>query len=178
MAFTPRTWVVGETVTAAQLNAEIRDQFNSRFLHARKTGDTGRTNATLADDPHLTVNIEANATYDLECFLIYRGASTGDFGAAFTVPAGTAGDWSLFGPDTALAASAVTGSVRYNSGILTGTRIAGASDSTTPVAAQGIGYVVAGSTAGPFTLKWAQVTTDATATTLLTNSWMRLIRTS
>lgn len=31
MTFSPRTWVVGETVTAAMLNAEIRDQLNSMF---------------------------------------------------------------------------------------------------------------------------------------------------
>ena len=29
MTTTPRTWVVGETVTAALMNQEIRDQFNS-----------------------------------------------------------------------------------------------------------------------------------------------------
>lgn len=31
MTFSPRTWVVGETVTAAMMNSEIRDQFNSMF---------------------------------------------------------------------------------------------------------------------------------------------------
>ncbi|MCX5201038.1 hypothetical protein OG897_06125 [Streptomyces sp. NBC_00237] len=31
MTFTPRTWAVGETVTASMLNTEIRDQFNSMF---------------------------------------------------------------------------------------------------------------------------------------------------
>ncbi|WP_455360028.1 hypothetical protein [Streptomyces sp. SYSU K21746] len=31
MTFTPRTWVVGETVTAALMNQEVRDQFNSMF---------------------------------------------------------------------------------------------------------------------------------------------------
>lgn len=31
MTFTPRTWVVGEVVTAALMNQEIRDQFNSMF---------------------------------------------------------------------------------------------------------------------------------------------------
>ncbi|WP_371528369.1 hypothetical protein OG302_22265 [Streptomyces sp. NBC_01283] len=31
MTTTPRTWVVGEVVSAALLNAEIRDQFNSFF---------------------------------------------------------------------------------------------------------------------------------------------------
>ncbi|MDX3585959.1 hypothetical protein [Streptomyces europaeiscabiei] len=31
MTFAPRTWVVGEVVTAALLNQEIRDQFNSFF---------------------------------------------------------------------------------------------------------------------------------------------------
>ncbi|MFJ6348674.1 hypothetical protein ACIQKB_04255 [Streptomyces sp. NPDC092046] len=29
MTFAPRTWVVGEVVTAAYLNQEVRDQFNS-----------------------------------------------------------------------------------------------------------------------------------------------------
>ena len=31
MTFAPRTWVVGEVVTAAHMNTEIRDQFNSMF---------------------------------------------------------------------------------------------------------------------------------------------------
>lgn len=31
MTFSPRTWVVGETVTAALMNQEIRDQFSSIF---------------------------------------------------------------------------------------------------------------------------------------------------
>ncbi|MET7779559.1 hypothetical protein ABZU94_29685 [Streptomyces mirabilis] len=31
MTFTPRTWVVGEVVSAAIMNQEIRDQFNSMF---------------------------------------------------------------------------------------------------------------------------------------------------
>lgn len=31
MTFAPRTWVVGEVVSAALLNQEIRDQFNSIF---------------------------------------------------------------------------------------------------------------------------------------------------
>ncbi|MFD5975573.1 hypothetical protein [Streptomyces bacillaris] len=31
MTFTPRTWTVGEVVSATMLNTEIRDQFNSMF---------------------------------------------------------------------------------------------------------------------------------------------------
>ncbi|MEV0183803.1 hypothetical protein AB0I54_31645 [Streptomyces sp. NPDC050625] len=31
MTFAPRTWVVGEVVSAALMNQEIRDQFNSMF---------------------------------------------------------------------------------------------------------------------------------------------------
>lgn len=31
MTFAPKTWIVGETVSAALLNQEIRDQFNSFF---------------------------------------------------------------------------------------------------------------------------------------------------
>ncbi|WP_406000681.1 hypothetical protein [Streptomyces sp. NBC_00829] len=35
---TPRTWVVGETVSATMLNAEIRDQFNILIGRELKTG--------------------------------------------------------------------------------------------------------------------------------------------
>src|SRR5690606_3571292 len=31
VTFTPRTWIVGEVVSAATMNQEIRDQFNSMF---------------------------------------------------------------------------------------------------------------------------------------------------
>lgn len=31
MTFAPRTWIVGEVVSAATMNQEIRDQFNSMF---------------------------------------------------------------------------------------------------------------------------------------------------
>ncbi|MEU1302782.1 hypothetical protein [Streptomyces shenzhenensis] len=31
MTFTPRTWIVGEVVSAATMNQEIRDQFDSMF---------------------------------------------------------------------------------------------------------------------------------------------------
>jgi hypothetical protein len=44
---TPRTWVVGEVVTAAQLNAEIRDQFN--FLLAAWTSYTPSWGAATTD---------------------------------------------------------------------------------------------------------------------------------
>ncbi|KUH38378.1 MULTISPECIES: hypothetical protein [Streptomyces] len=35
---TPRTWVVGETVSAAMMNAEIRDQMNVLIGRETKTG--------------------------------------------------------------------------------------------------------------------------------------------
>jgi hypothetical protein len=43
---TPRTWVVGETVTAAIMNAEIRDQFNALVA----TTATGSSVVTIDPD--------------------------------------------------------------------------------------------------------------------------------
>jgi hypothetical protein len=52
MTFAPRTWVVGETVTAALMNQEIRDQLNSFFgawTSYTPTWTASTTNPTLGN---------------------------------------------------------------------------------------------------------------------------------
>src|SRR5687767_4801287 len=102
MLATPRTWVVGEVVTAALMNAEIRDQFNALIAAQPdivKSGDTSRASTTtLAADPHLTVNVVASATYTLDGFIDYDGAfGAGGLKVDFTLPAGATLRWGLLG---------------------------------------------------------------------------------
>lgn len=146
-------------------------------LFAYKTADTARISSfLLADDPHLTVSVAANAVYKIEGCLFATGVTTGDFQAAWSGPAGFDGTWSLYGPSLSLAASATTGEVRYNAGALSGARVAGMSDASTPVTMFPTGLLRTAGTAGTFVLQWAQNTSDGTATTLKMDSWIELVR--
>ncbi|MCD9196083.1 hypothetical protein [Streptomyces albireticuli] len=147
-------------------------------LFARKTANTARnTTTTLADDPHLTVTVTANAVYELALTLFWTGPNAGGIKGAFAVPSGTAGRWSLYGPDVSMTAGGNTAQVRADSvGSLTTALPAGSSDTSHAMTAQPTGLVVVGGTGGSFTFQWAQNTSNASDTTLFTHSWMSLIR--
>lgn len=170
MAWTnPKTWSVGETLTAANFNTHIRDNELALGPHliVRKTADESVTSSTTfqADDV-LLVNIPANEIWLLEWKLLIVAGTTGDFKAQWTFPA--SGEFS----------SSVVSNV---SGTITLTRLA---TSTSPAgqithegAAGSIGlmleipvlYKNAG-TGGNVALEWAQNNSDATATTVKANS--------
>src|SRR2546430_12653772 len=54
-----------------------------------KTGDTHRTNTTLADDPDLSIALEASSWYEIRLYLNYEGGPQGasDIKWTFSVPA-------------------------------------------------------------------------------------------
>src|SRR4029453_10393712 len=91
MAFTNyRTWSAGETLTAANFNAQIRDNGLTMPPHliARKTADQSVTSsATLVDATSMTLPVLANEVYQFEMDVIYSGGSTGDIKFGFTFPA-------------------------------------------------------------------------------------------
>jgi hypothetical protein len=177
---TPRTWVVGEVVTAALMNAEIRDQLNSLItvqpISAVKSADTGRTSTTtLASDPHIVLAVAANATYLLDGWFEYDGAfGAGDLKMDWSLPASAALRWAPFGNASGdTTQKHTTGSVE--AGVTTasvGTYGVGA----TRNAVAPRGYLTTGATAGNATLRWAQNASNATATTLRAGSWARLLR--
>lgn len=146
----------------------------------RKLTDTPRSStATPADDPHLWLPVTANAVYELEMVLFSTGGDTGDFAAQFSVPSGTTGRWTIFGPDLSMTASGTTAQIRLDSvAALTSKLIAGSSATNRAVAAKPTGTVVVGGTSGILTFQWSQNTSDATTTTLLANSRMKLTRMS
>ncbi|MDJ0461548.1 hypothetical protein [Streptomyces sp. H27-C3] len=95
MTFSPRTWVVGETVSAAIMNQEIRDQFNSMFdawtaytpVWSAVTTDPVLGNGTLAGrylkvgktcKVNLILTLGSTSTFgagDLRLSLPFTGAS-------------------------------------------------------------------------------------------------------
>ncbi|MFD9306143.1 hypothetical protein ACFWCB_26400 [Streptomyces sp. NPDC060048] len=176
----PRTWVVGEVVTAALLNAEIRDQLNAlltvQTASIVKSSSTSRTSTTtLAADPHIVLAVAANTAYLLDGFFEYDGAfGAGDLKLDWTVPASATLRWAALGTVAADTTQKFNSS-SVEAGVTTlsiGTYGVG----STRNACAPRGYLTTGATAGNLTLTWAQNASNATATTLRAGSWARILR--
>lgn len=157
---------VGGNLSVSGINGAFR---------ARKTGDTSRTNNTITADPELTIPVVANAVYELEGMLFITSASlTPDVSIQMDGPASSAGLWQSIAPPTAATTDDSTVRTIANSygsprtyGLQTASQIFGF-----PIN----GMLETAGTAGNFVLSWAQATTNATATTMKTYSWIRLTR--
>jgi len=176
---TPRTWVVGEVVTAAQLNAEIRDQFTSLIsddVVARKTADETRASTTtMANDGALTIGVQANAAYALTGYIIYSqnlaaSSSTG-IKIGWSAPVGSTLQWTSGGTDgpTSLTGQDVTSQSLAQTRSLP-------SNLGTFMSAIPFGYLATAGSAGTLALQWAQVASNATGTVVRAGSWIRLRR--
>lgn len=164
------SFLAGQTLTAELLVA-------SQPLVVRKQADTSRASTTTATaDPELSFEVEANATYVWDGWLKYFADPVADMIIDFTVPTGSLGEWSAFGAGQGTTTATVLGySIRTDSNDVSQPRnIYGTSNSDLTAVINGTLRV--GSTAGTFSLDWAQGTSDATATVLYTDSWMRLQR--
>jgi hypothetical protein len=162
---TPKTWSAGEVLTAANFNAQIRDNLNSLFhLVARKTADESVVSSTaFQDDDHLILPVLANEVWQFELTLL----TTGLFGfkGQLTSPGGTiAGTFYGLDESAALAMTSISGS----SPSATWTQRA---DSTTiPRVGVVTGVFSNGGSGGNLRLQWAQGTSGATPTVLRAQS--------
>ncbi len=92
MAWTaPRTWVTGETVTAALMNTHIKDNFLSIGPTAtvvKQTDETVVTSTTLQDDDELLWAMGATESwvFHLGLWFTESAGTTGDFKYAMTGP--------------------------------------------------------------------------------------------
>ena len=168
----PRTWVAGETVTAALMNAHVRDNLLALNGYATKTADESVTSSTtLQNDDHLSYSIGATGTYifDLFLFAVSAADAAGDLKVAFTFPAGTL-HFMADGLDATLASGSNGTSI--NTGILSAT--SGSSSvnfglSTTVVGIRVHGILVATAT-GTLQTQWAQAASNANASTVKAGS--------
>jgi hypothetical protein len=169
MGFTaPKTWSAGETLTAANFNTYIRDNQLSFGPHllVRKTSDQSVTSSTtlVSDSALVTPSIAANEVWWFQLRIRVSGISGGDLKHTFSFPAGGTLDMTS-------TSNSATGSVYVQDDELT------ASDTPTQTAILDntklvpveVLYINAG-TAGVITYRWAQNTSNATATTVKTNS--------
>lgn len=143
----------------------------------RKTADESRAATTaLADDTHLIFAAEANAVYTMYGWVKYFADPAPDIKMQFTVPTGCLGEWAWIMPGQATVAGSVNGyAVRTESNDVNAVRTGyGTSDTqqNTPVS----GIFRMSTTPGNIALQWAQNVSNATATTLFTDSWLMFQR--
>jgi hypothetical protein len=170
---TPRTFVAGEVETAAIFNAHLRANLNAINGFVRKTADESVTSsAVLQNDDHLLYTISAAGTYVLDLFLLATSVANaaGDINVAFTFPTGTFYLLTDGLQDTL--ASGNTGTVIKAGGAITsGTAFAGFGLSTNTTAIKLNGLFIATAT-GTAQFQWAQQTSNANASKVLTGSYM------
>lgn len=175
--------LAGQRITASLLRSMLPQTL-------RKTSDTSRSaTTTVTADPHLQLEVEANAVYIWEGWIKYGGGTTGDLNLDFSAPSGSLGEWAGIGGGS----SAVTGAsaapalvtdtvtsrgymVRLETSDVAQARSFGTLGVSDALHIALHGTLRVGSTPGTWSLDWAQNTSDATATTLYTDSWVRFQR--
>lgn len=156
------------------------------FQSKRRSTDDTRTNTTTpTNDTQITFTVDANAIYEIDGWLKYSGP--GDFQMGWSTPSGAAGEWMGLGNGTTVVSGTASNgtqqdvtspwgyTVRTETTDIAATRVYGG------VSTNAYGVIVRGtlrvsSTGGTFALRWAQGGANATATTLYTDSRIRLTK--
>lgn len=134
---------------------------------AFKASTTGRTSTTtLADDPDLVLNVDANKSYLFTGFLFGNSQGNGDLKMTFVGPSGATVSWKVDGIDhnnfhSGILASGVTGTLD----IVDGERGFYFS-----------GKIVVSSTSGQLKMQWAQHTSSGKASNLMAGCSLTLIQ--
>lgn len=163
----------GQKATADLLRAMVPDVIY-------KTAATDRASTTvLADDPDLTYQVEANATYHVRFSLWFAALSAADVVTDWTVPVGVTGNRSVLGPGSTVAdANADNVAMRCGvHGYGTDVTYSGVRNSGSlhfGVVEESI--VQVSTTSGTIAIRWAQGTTNVTATQLAIGSSMTIRR--
>jgi hypothetical protein len=92
MAWTaPKTWSVGEVLTAANMNIHLRDNLNSTWhkIATKLSDESVTSSAVMQDDNDLFIPAVAGEVWDFEAHLIFDGATAGDFTWRWTFPGGS-----------------------------------------------------------------------------------------
>jgi hypothetical protein len=146
----------------------------------KATGTTRTATTTFADDPDLTLALEANATYWVEFFIKYAAVTAEQFKTNWTVPAGATGGRARHGVSSAVNDTTAGGPFGdgawghhgFTTTLTYGTRNSGSNQ----VFAYEIGFVTTSTTAGNVALSWAQNASGATGTTVSAGSYARAKR--
>ncbi|MFK0140724.1 hypothetical protein [Streptomyces murinus] len=162
----------GQRITTALLTS-------MQPIVAFKAANTDRTaTTTLADDPDLSVQIAANATYRVIFYLHYAATDTGRFKTGWTVPSGTTGNRSAVGPDQGVVLSSTSSGGTGRWGIhnfVTACTYGTRNNSGNQCFAMEEATIFT-TTAGTLAIQWAQATSDASVTRLAAGSSLHVQR--
>jgi hypothetical protein len=141
---------------------------------AIKTASTSRTSTTtITADPELQLSVEAGAEYVGEFYFRISGNSAGDMDVQWTTPAGATGSWNGY---RLLAASADGGTGTTVRAALNAEISLSTPSPTTAQAVTGTFRITMGGTSGTLSIDWAQGTSNATATVMESDSYIKMRR--
>lgn len=151
-------------------SSELRDAIGTIGVLGNDISVTSST--AFVDCPGLAVHLDAFAIYEIDGYLAYSSGTTPDVKFAFSGPPDTTGNYTFFG----LTASGTGGvgdieAVRESSFVNDAPQpVAGHTSSLVCMPAARIRTFRFG---GALQVRFAQVTSNASATTVLTGSWLR-----
>jgi hypothetical protein len=176
------TPLAGQRLTAALLRS-------MQVQSLRKTADTSRAaTTTQAADPHLAMDVVAGGVYTLWGWLKYDALAAADFTMGFSYPTSSLGEWVGMGGGTTVTSATGGGgtqqdavstwgyNVRLETTDVVNTRTYGGLGVGNTLTVDVKGTFRIGATAGTLALTWAQSVSNATATTLYTDSWINVLR--
>lgn len=162
----------GQRITAALLLSMLP-------IDLYKTANTTRASTTtLANDPDLTMTLDANAVFSVEMHLFYAAVDAERMKTAWAAPSGATGFRTCVGPDQGVILSAGSsggqgrwGVHNFNTASTYGTR-----NSTTLLCYALERGVVTTTSGGTLALQWAQGTSGTTGAVLSVGSYARVKR--
>lgn len=146
---------------------------------ALKTADTSRTNnASPTDDPHLAFTVAANATYAVDGWIKYSALVDLDITIDWNVPSGALGEWTGHGSGLGTTGQSTNGySIRTETNDVSQPRnFSGTTSAAGEYSVLIYATLRVQGTGGTYALQWSQGNTGGTATTVYTDSWLRLTR--
>jgi hypothetical protein len=155
----------------------------------RKTSDTSRSSTTTQTaDPHLQFTAEAGAVYAWHGWIRYDAATGGDLIIAFSAPTGSLGGWGGHGVGVLVIGANTTPTLETDTVRADGYMLRVEANDVTQFRTYGglgvgngmslfiNGTLRVGPTGGTWALTWSQSVSNATATTLFTDSYISLQR--
>jgi hypothetical protein len=168
MTYYYRYLKAGDTATKALLD-------DRQELAVVKATSQSVTNSTVnVADNALTLPVAANATYHVSCVFIVFGPAAADWKYEWTFPTGATGTRFTHGPGTAVTSVRST-QIHARSAPLATVLGYGTDGSEDSLIREEMWFTTAG-TAGNLALTWAQLTANASSTTLRANSFMTAYR--
>lgn len=163
-------WQAGQRVTAGKLLSTIP------MILPKTTATARASTAALADDPDLKIALTDAGTYIVEMTLLYGAITASGFQTSWNVAgAVTSSGRSCIGPGSSAASTDNIGMHWGQHAYATAVSYGGRNSASALTIVQESGLVTT-TGAVTITLRWAQGTSNASATTLSDQSWARVTR--